>query len=209
MAFGARHARPPVLSDRLWRVTRTRPARAVYDALAARGVKAATMLLYVAEDAPEVRSPPGVTFARFAGGDPPADARDDAWAEFTDADEALLAFVDGTYAGRVFLSARPVHEAAIDETVAREGVYVWRLYTDPAFRGRGVASSLLSRGRALARERFGTDRAHALVARDNLPSKRTFESVGFEARERVDYARLGPLSRRRWRDLLATSPGKR
>lgn len=190
-----------MLEDRLWKVTRTRPARAVYEALAARGVKAATMLLYVAESVPDPRSPDGVTFVRYAGGAFPDDARDEAYDELDPADEVLFALVDGEYAGRVFLSDRPVAEKAIDQRVDREGAYVWRLYTDPAFRGRGVASALVGRGVALAREAFGVERAYALVARDNHPSKRTFEKNGFEARERVDYWRVGRFSRRRWRSL--------
>jgi GNAT superfamily N-acetyltransferase len=192
---------PDVLEDRLWKVTRTRPARAVYEALAARGVKAATMLLYVCEEVPAARPAEGVTFVRYTGGAYPADARDEAYAELDPADEVLFALVDGEYAGRVFLSARPVAETAIDETVDRAGAYVWGLYTDPAFRGRGVASALVGRGVALAREAFGVGRAYALVARDNYPSKRTFEKNGFEARERVDYWRVGRISRRRWRPV--------
>ena len=188
-----------MLSDRLWRVTRTRPARAIYEVLAARGVKAATMLLYVSETVPETRSPEGVTFVRYDGGAYPSDAREEAYAELDPADEVLFALVDGEYAGRVFLSDRPVVERAIDQTVDRDGAYVWRLYVDRAFRGRGVASALVARGVSVARERFGVDRAYALVARDNYPSKRTFEKNGFEAHERVDYWRVGPVSRRNWR----------
>lgn len=195
MARGA----PDVLENRLWKVTRTRPARAVYEALAARGVKAATMLLYVSESVPEHRSPEGVTFVRYDGGASPGDARDEAYDELDGRDEVLFALVDGEYAGRVFLSERPVPEQAIDQTVDRQGAYVWRLYTDPAFRGRGVASALVARGVSLAHETFDVDRAYALVARDNYPSKRTFEKNGFEAHERVDYWRVGPVSRRNWR----------
>lgn len=191
----------PVLEDRLWKVTRTRPARAVYEALAARGVKAATMLLYVTDGVPAQRSPEGVSFVRYEGGSYPADARDEAYAELDPADEVLFALVDGEYAGRVFLSQRPVTEKAIDQTVDRPGAYVWRLYTAPTFRGRGVASALVARGVALACETFDVGRAYALVARDNYPSKRTFEKNGFEACERVDYWRVGRLSRRCWRPV--------
>lgn len=183
--------------DSLWRVTRTRPARAVYEALAARNLKAATMLLYARGGVPEPPSTEGVSFARWTGGAGP----DEAFEELEPGDEALVALCEGRYAGRVFLSDRPVFVPAIDERVDREGAYVWRLFVDPAFRGRGVATALVARGLELARERFGTDGGYALVARDNYPSRWTFEATGFGATERVDYWRIREWSRRRWSEV--------
>jgi GNAT superfamily N-acetyltransferase len=155
------------------------------------------MLRYTRRGVPDVPTTEGVSFARWTGGDGP----DEAFRELESGDEALVALCEGRYAGRVFLSDRPVFVPAIDQRVDREGAYVWRLFVDPAFRGRGVATALVARGLELARERFGTEGGYALVARDNYPSRLTFEGCGFRATGRVDYLRVRRWSRRNWREV--------
>jgi GNAT superfamily N-acetyltransferase len=189
----------------LWRLSRTPTARRVYDWLAARGVTVATMLLYVREGEPPARDPPaGATVERWTGdpADLPADAPDaaasprGALSALGEFDRGLVARVDGTHAGHVLVSDRPVRVDPLGTVLDEPGAYVHRLYVGPDHRGEGLATALVAAALRVARE-WDHDRAWALIAPDNRPSRWTFEACGFAPRERLDYARLGPVSRRR------------
>jgi GNAT superfamily N-acetyltransferase len=83
------------------------------------------------------------------------------------------------------------------ETVLDEpGAYVHRLFVAPDHRGEGLATALVTAAVRVARE-WNRNRSWALIAPDNRPSRWTFRACGFEPEERLDYARLGPLRRRR------------
>lgn len=192
-----------------WRLTRTPTARRVYDWLAAHGVRVAAMVRYVHEgEPPEWAFPAGVRASRFdgdpatlpdVGADAAAGPRD-ALADLSGRDLGLVLRDGEAYAGHVVLSDRPVTVHPLETTVDELGAYLHRLFVHPTHRGRGLATALVARGLSAARDAFGTDRTHALVATDNRPSRATFESVGFRARERLTYVRLGPWSWRRRQD---------
>ncbi|NHN40299.1 GNAT family N-acetyltransferase [Halorubellus sp. JP-L1] len=99
--------------------------------------------------------------------------------------------------GWVFVTLeRPVSVTELSTTVRFDGAYLWGLFVAPSERERGVATVLLSRAVAFA----GSDRveaAYALVAAENAPSRRAFETVGFEAVDEVSYQRAFVWERRR------------
>lgn len=191
----------------LWRFSRTATARRVYDWLAAHGVRVSSMLLYAHEGSVPEREPPaGATVEPFDGGhtDLPAGVGADAAASPREAlsalgefDRGLVARVDGAYAGHVVVTDRPVRVDVLETVLDEPGAYVHRLFVAPDHRGRGLASVLVAAAVRTARA-WNCERSWAFIAPDNQPSRRTFEACGWTARERLDYLRLGPLTRR-WR----------
>jgi len=182
---------------RLWRLFRNRYGRAVYDALGRAGVTGTAMYEYVRTldgDGPSATTAgaDGVGVCEPRDLDP----LDPPTGELL-ADEAVVgAFVDGAPGGYLFLSVDARHEIhPLERTLAFDGAYVRRVYVDPAHRNEGVATALVSTACELARDQ-GADRATALVALDNVPSRSLFAGLGFGPRRIRRYARLGPLSYR-------------
>lgn len=181
----------------LWRLTRNRYGRAVYDALARAGITATVMIEYVApldETGDQGSIDGALTVERC---DPACiDALDAPVGELLADEGVLAAFTDDGPAGYLFLSVDAAHEInPLERTIQFEGAYVRRVYVDRAYRNEGVASALLTAAKQRARER-GARHATALVAVDNRPSRRLFEGRAFEARRKHGYVRVGPLSHR-------------
>jgi len=179
----------------LWRLGRNRYGRALYDRLTAAGVTATWMSEYrrsLQADVPTATAP--VT-AAVAGPDrvAPLDAP---VGELVDG-ERVVAAVDGDEpVGYCFCSVDATLEIApLERSLAFDGAYLRRVYVDPAHRERGVASALVAAACEWARDE-GAQRATALVARDNVPSRALFESHGFEVVTDHRYVRVGPLSHR-------------
>lgn len=152
------------------------------------------MYEYVTEGAPGARDPPpGVALAVHDPGDPAALDHPHA-AERRPDEHAVVASVDGTPVGHLFTSVDATHRIdPLERSLDVNGAYVRRVWVDPSCRGEGVASALLTRAlRATA-----ADRATALVALDNRPSRRLFAGTGFVARRAHTYVRLGPIALRR------------
>jgi len=181
---------------KLWRLTRNRYGRACYDWLQAMGVTATVMTEYVATiaDGPERPGEQPVSVEHcVADRVAPLDAPTD---ELLDSEAVLGAFDAGTPLGYLFYSVDATHHIhPLERELAFEGAYLRRVYVAPEQRQRGVASALVAAARRRAR-RDGVDRATALVARDNVPSRRLFESHGFEPRRDRRYVRAGPYSYR-------------
>lgn len=171
-----------------WRLTRNRYGRALYDWLAAHGFSATRMYRYrrSCDGSTEVTPPPDVHLSVVSGDtDDPVVA--EAELATVPADSLLLASVDDVTVGYGVLSDRPVHVDALGRTVDVQGAYLWRLFVDPAHRSRGIASALVGRGLAEAADWPETPSVSALVAADNVPSRRTFEKLGFSPVERLEY----------------------
>ncbi|QIB75858.1 GNAT family N-acetyltransferase [Halogeometricum borinquense] len=181
----------------LWRLTRTDHARRVYETLKRVGITGTRMYQYVADP----------TDGRGAGGD--ADGvrletrtREDvgneyeAFAELLPEERVICALDDETIVGYLFVSLDARHRIhPLEETLRFDGGYVRRVFVRPDYRNRGIATALVSRARKWAADRDATA-VHALVARDNKPSRWLFESNGFEPRHEHVYYRVGPLSHR-------------
>jgi GNAT superfamily N-acetyltransferase len=181
----------------LWRLTRNRYGRAVYDALARAGITATVMDEFVRS----LGTLPDVGDDRIERCDPSTVARLDApTGELLTDEEVLAAFEDGRAVGYLFLSVDATHRIhPLERPLSFEGAYLRRVFVAPDHRERGVASALVAAACERAQDR-GADRASALVAVDNRPSRRLFERLGFSPRRRRRYARVGPLSHRSVRE---------
>jgi GNAT superfamily N-acetyltransferase len=182
------------MSVPLWRVTRSRPARELYDALTEVGVTATQLYQYERSlDASVDPNPPGAVDLDCRRLEAPTTVAGD---RLEAGDLLVTATERGRPVGRVFVSLdRRVRVAPLEATVHTSGAYVWRLYVRPSCRGRGIATALVARAIEAARER-GARRAVALVAPDNRPSQWVFESCGFDRGRRHGYYRLFEWSRR-------------
>lgn len=182
----------------VWRVTRTRHARRAYDVLKTLGVTATWMYEYrTGSLAVDASTPPtGVSVETW-----PADAAIDLGLdgapgfEPRDGELAAVAVREGRPVGRALVGADGVpYVGPLERAVAVRGAYVRRVFVATDERGRGVATAVLARALAAARERLDATAACALVAADNRPSRRLFEGCGFESDRRHEYVRVGPVS---------------
>ncbi|WP_424019204.1 GNAT family N-acetyltransferase [Halorientalis pallida] len=190
------------MQNPLWRLTRNAYGRQMYEALADLGIKVAKLDQYVCDltTVPDPTAPAGVVIdCRRAGELDRSEA--DAFVEPAPIDRVITARIDGDLVGYCFLSHnRPVYVEALDSERLFDGAYVWRVFVDPDHRNRGIATALVSRALREAASR-GANRANALVAVDNVPSRRVFAANGFEPEKRVSYYHLFGFERRRTKPL--------
>lgn len=185
------------MTNPLWRLTRNEYGRLLYETLADLGIKVAKLDQYARDLSvvPEPEPPVGVAIDCRRAGELDR-SETDAFVEPAPIDRVVTARVDGTLVGYCFLSQnRPVYVEALDSERLFDGAYVWRVFVDPDHRGQGIATALVGRALHEAASR-GADRVDALVAVDNLPSKRVFAANGFEPERRVSYYRLFGLEHR-------------
>jgi GNAT superfamily N-acetyltransferase len=180
----------------LWRLTRNRYGRRVYEALGRVGVTATRMYEYVTGPTEPPSDRAAATGAILAVHEPGAgtDTAHDDYADLAPDEWVVTACLDGAEVGHLFLSVDAERRIVpLERTLAFDGGYVRRLWVDPPARRRGIATALVARAveRAAA---AGAERVTALVAADNRPSRWTFEAVGFEPERRHTYARVGPFS---------------
>jgi GNAT superfamily N-acetyltransferase len=180
----------------VWRLVRNPYGRAAYDRLQSAGVTATLMTEYRSglpasaagnDNAVTTDIVPPDRVARI--GAPTAELRPE---------EAVVAALDGDDpVGYLFCSVGETHRIEpLERERTFDGAYVRRVFVSPDHRQRGVATALLSATCEWAADR-GARTATALVARDNVPSRRLFEHNGFEAARAHLYIRLGPLRIRR------------
>ncbi|WP_129112762.1 GNAT family N-acetyltransferase [Halegenticoccus tardaugens] len=191
----------------LWRLTRNRYGRALYESLRELGVTGTRMYEYVtdlddgdvARPAPESGVELRVCDPDDSGPNDPddLDARPAAFDERRPDELVVVARSGGETAGYLLLSADgSLYVRPLETDLTFDGAYVRRLFVDPVHRNRGIATALVATALATARDEFGAGRATALVAADNRPSQWVFEANGFR-RERIHaYYRLFGLARR-------------
>lgn len=187
---------------RLWRLTRNPYAKRLHAVLDSLGVTLSVLRVYVRPlsgptapdpDTVELRChDPAALEATFRD----ADALDRA-------DRVVAAYDDGTRVGSVLVTVGgPVYVDPLHREFDHGGAYVWRLYVDPDSRGRGLGRLLVRAALGAAVETSeSADRATALIAPDNVPSQRVFESAGFEPQRELRYLRLPGIERRLSRPL--------
>jgi ribosomal protein S18 acetylase RimI-like enzyme len=153
------------------------------------------------DDAGTTSPPPEFDLGVFAPNDLPDDTgsvhRDgNPFAELI-SDEHIVAAVSGDdVAGYLFVSVDATHHIHPLETeVSFDGGYIRRLYVDPRYRQRGLATILVQRAcDHVAAD--GAEQVHALVALDNRPSQWVFEANGFERTQKHSYVYVFGHSRR-------------
>jgi GNAT superfamily N-acetyltransferase len=210
-----------------WRLTRNDYGRVVFDFLAEHGLKITRMYGYRADldgDPPRDATLDDptlglrvVTPAEVDGGEHEAfgdlfpgervvvvvDSDADHGSSATSA--GGRSFAEGPVVGYLFVSAdEPIFVHPLETELDFDGAYVRRVFVDPDYRQRGIATALVARSRAVARETFDATEAHALIAPDNRPSQWVFEANGFRRVHEYDYARVGGWTRRRDRPLSGT-----
>jgi len=180
-----------------WRLVRNPYGRAVYEWLQDAGVTATLMTEYRLRPPQPTPARPdtGVTTDVVA---PDRVAAVEAPTADLRPGEVVIAAFDGEQpVGYLFCSLDATH---VIEPLEREypfdGAYLRRVFVAPDHRQRGVATALVSAACEWARQR-DADTVTALVARDNVPSRRLFEHSGFGAARSHLYIRLGSLSVRR------------
>lgn len=186
---------------RLWRLTRNRYGRTVYDALARAGVTATWLYEYTRSLAEPISDPTDTGIAvercdpaRVAPLDPPAD-------DLIAGEDVFAALADGKPVGYLFCSVGATHHIApLDRRLSFDGAYIRRVFVAPEARNRGVATAMVAAACRHAAD-DGVTEATALVALDNRPSRALFERLGFGTMRARRYAAVGPFSWRSVRDL--------
>ena len=186
----------PPLSVRLvlWRLTRHPTTRRLYDAIERRGVFLAQLDRFrrPAAGDPETPEPPaGVRLSTTRAADGVPDRL--AGSPIAPDDVIVRAHRGGETVGSCCLSHRPVYVPELHRRLDFEGTYLWKLCVAPAERGRGIGSAII--GRAIEASAATTAGIEALVAPDNLPSRRAFSGCGFHPVER--FTSLG-AGRHQW-----------
>lgn len=97
--------------------------------------------------------------------------------------------------GWVSLASAHISEIAMDLTIGSGRLYVYDCFVDPKFRGRGIYQQLL---RQILSDYSGSNISAAFIGVEphNTASIRAVEHVGFKRLTRVDYLKLGSLTRR-------------
>ncbi|WP_158059328.1 GNAT family N-acetyltransferase [Halorussus halophilus] len=180
-----------------WRLVRNPYTRAAYDFLARHGVKVSKMHLYGAnldDFEAEQTAFETVSFDVRASDELTPPPSQDASA-LTCEDDVVVAVADGDPVGFQTLSLdRAVYMSPVERELEFEA-FLWGLYVTPNYRRRGIATELIRRSLALARER-GADEAYTLVALDNGISKRALTTNGFEPSREVSYYKFRRFERR-------------
>jgi len=194
----------------LWRFTRNRYTRAVYDALQAAGITATRMYEYQASvahpDTVGSRPPPNdVTIEVVSASEVRARDIDLDFSipvDVLDGELVVVASAEGSPIGRTVVnpgSTPYVHP--LERSVPVPGAYIRRVFVLPEQRGQGVASTALRAAITHAQDEFDVKHVTALIAADNRPSQWLFESCGFKRSRVHEYVRAGPLSRYRIRAI--------
>jgi len=183
----------------LWRLTRHPAVGRLYDRLERAGAFAAQL------DAFERETDTGIAV------DPPSDIQlstaradeglpDHLMGEpVAPGDTVVRATRQDETVGCCCLSDRSVYVPELRQRVSFAGTYLWRLFVSPPERGRGVGGAIIAH--AVAEGATGDDRIVALVAPDNVPSRRAFRSLGFRPAERFTGVGVGRYQYHRRRPL--------
>lgn len=170
----------------LWRLTRHERVRSLYDRLSAAGLFVAQLDRFerpTAGTAGALPDPPDDVTASVVEAVDRVPGRLER-APLAPGDRLVVATAAGEPVGWCCLSDRPVYVPELRRRLRFEGAYLWRLYVVPDQRGRGVGTAIVARAIRAVREDSGANRIVALVAPDNVPSRRAFDGLGFRPTER-------------------------
>ena len=194
----------------LWRLTRNPYVKRIHGTLDAVGLTLSVLRVYTRPLAAPTEPECDAVELRYHDPDVLAEPRTDPFRDVDALDRAhrvVAAYADGERVGSVLLTVdEPVYVDALRREFDPGGAYVWRLYVSPDARGQGLGTTLVRATLRAATAISGhTDRATALVAPDNVPSQRVFETVGFEPQRELRYLRAFGRERRTTRPIDAVS----
>lgn len=178
----------------LWRLTRHAAVRRVYDRLAAAGVFLAQLDRVVREAGPrpggaDVPTPDPSTGVTVRSAPATGTVPDGlAGAHLAPSDRVVTARRDGRVIGYCCVADRPVYVPELRRRLRVPGAYLWKLYVRPGERGHGVGTALIARAVGVAADGLDAPTVEALVAPDNVPSRRAFARLGFSPVERFTSA---------------------
>lgn len=189
----------------LWRVTRNGAVRRLYERLENSGFFVSQLDLFERETTKDVS---GAETDKGAPDDVALDVRTlkdenevpDALegAPLAPTDRLVVATDDERIVGYCCLSDRPVYVPELHRRLRPPGAYLWKLYVKPDMRGLGIGKALIGRSVRCAPTEFGSENITALVAPDNLPSRKAFHRLEFVPTER--YTSIGFFGRERHRE---------
>ena len=188
----------------LWRLTRHPVTRQIYDTVERAGVFVAQLDRFeraavATGESPDLPNGVELSTARASEllperlvGEPIAPS-----------DTIVWATRNGETVGSCCLSDRPVYVPELHRRLTFEGAYLWKLHVRRSERGQGIGSAIIAH--AIDHSATDADRIVALVAPDNLPSRRAFGSLGFQPTERFTSVGCGPVEHHR-RQTLGQEP---
>ena len=190
----------------IWRLTRNRYTRRLYESLGTIGVTAIRMIEYVADAGDQSRvdeSDRSLTVSFVA-----APATDDSLARYDLDFTGPISFLNGEWVvvatvadeavGRVLVSAGgEPYITPLRKRLAFDGAYVRRLYVDRTWRGNGIATRLIQNALRIAEDELNEKVVSALITPHNKPSHWAFETNGFRPVRCHDYARALGIEYRR------------
>ncbi len=100
---------------------------------------------------------------------------------------------DGETVGYMHYTSGMVYVPEVEKKMLMDGQYIYRVLTDPQMRRRGVGKNLMQRTiNEIVKENEGKARyVFAIIAVDNLPSRKLFEGAGFLPIKKLQYTRMG------------------
>jgi len=188
-----------------WKLTRNRYTRRLYEALADVGITVTRMNEFAARTQPADESPEDPETDVECVAVPATDELVERLelqfsipVTYLDEEWVVVAVADGGAVGRTLVSAgREPYIAPLQQQMTFDGAYVRRVYVARQWRNSGIAGRLVRKALTVARTELGERRAFALIAPDNVPSRRVFEANGFSRERHHDYLRLFGLEYRR------------
>lgn len=174
----------------LWRLTRHEAVRRCYDRIADAGVFLAQLDRFERDTAVQPPKSGADDLALTVGSAAETVPAHLEGSPVSPADRVVLARRGDDTVGCCCLSDRPVYVPELRRRLEFDGAYLWRLYVAPEARGHGVGSAIVARAVRASATAFDADRTVALVAPDNLPSRKAFRGVGFRPTERFTSAGL-------------------
>ncbi len=191
----------------LWRLTRHPSARRLYEHLESAGVTFAQLDAFEREAvAPVAGTPDPPDGVVFSASTVAAGVPDHLEGEpIAPGDYVVRAKRGDATVGVCCLSDRPVYVPELRRRISFDGVYLWRLYVDPTERGQGIGTAIVGEAIEVTATTIGADRLVALVAPDNLPSRRAFRTFDFCPTERFTSLGCRGYRRHRRRRLAARS----
>lgn len=185
------------ISNQLWRLTRNRYARFMFYILDRVGIKFSKVIVYtinLENHALSTRKTSAISIEICTKKELEKLTYKKNIREFKkDMEDGHLmfgAFLEDKMAGYLWLSFQKVYVSEIEQYKNFDGACIWRSYTTPDFRQKGIAKQLVIKTLEIVKERYKGEKAYAIVETDNIPSQKVFESNGFKPQKIISFVKF-------------------